>query len=1507
MRIKKMNKNIVKNWTIFLILAVLLVLNSCSNFLSFEENKTAPQNEKCIITVFSDFSESEGLFSRAAFPNFVLPAETLYFAEISYTSDSSKKWLGEDSVCETAVVIKNNYSDEIRFVFCVPKETSSYTLTLYACPKQTESQISAVKNSAFAQGSTTFTLSAGQKSLSSSLNIELKPQETSGTGSVKLPLSFDSALGIVAAKVNVTKDGVSDSSGNNYEFEISVSESAAMLSAENVPAGTYLAIMKFYKSTTDFSSVNEVAVNFAVQQISVYSGMTSDCWFVDGKKIGTTGADGVFTPSALELTKYDFTELYVLGSDAASGEIDGKLVFYNEAHFGSSIPTITNVNGGDGSMTNPFATVQKAVDKIAAAGDTSKKYTIYVDGTVTADSSDDFKSDELDKTFIYIKSSNKLDLTIKGFSQDSKAVLDANQKDGSLNGNVLTVNASNANITLENLTITGGSRSATGGGIYAKGSLTLKKCTVTKNISNNAGGGISFSGKELVLENTSVTYNESSSNGGGINADGKVTISDSEILNNSAAANGGGIYFGDGEKTISGTTVNKNSAEFGGGIYMQNGTLNLESGAVIGEKLDPDDEENDISNVATSSDYGNRSTKQISSSSTEHDVGAGIFVGGGTVNMEDGAYICRNYTSCAGGGIFIKSGTFNMKGGTVGWNRSNYGGGIFCKGEINVSQNSKICYNKVSTLNAQGFCGRGGGIAVNENGIATISGGTKIFGNLAVRGENSSTNIDAMGAGIYCSAILAVEGGEIYDNSTESDGPAIAIENGTATLSGCKIYNNNAARYGGAIFVNRTATDKEATLDIKEEVQIYDNETNGQGGAIYIGSGTATISSCEIYKNTAIGDGGAIFVNTNSSAATAKLTIKENVLIKENHTDNNGGAIYATASVNESYVNIGEDENSKSIEITSNYAKRGGAFYGAANARFVMNSGKVFKNYSTKKEAGDGGGALFLWGGLSSYSTFLMNAGEISGNMAKNNGAGGAVYIAHGDGDEKSKFIMKGGLLSGNKATDENGIGSKLGGAIYLKAGGKIELSGSAVIDVEKDFNDIYLGISTESVQQKITITGTLAPGNNDAAGNQKYTARITPEEYAVEKEFFQSDSYTITSDDYEKFCVTGNDDSDEWFITTEGKLSKPTAISSLSSAPDFKLYPKLTVSTGDEMNKLSGFVNNGNTMAGTTVTLLNDITLGSDFQNIGNTDKPFSGTFDGNGKKIDSGTASLRAIFYQVTGGTIKNLTSSGKFSMSGIVAYLSDKGLIENCTNTATVTSDTYSPLGGVCAKMEDSIIDRCVNKGSVKLEKSGKSLSLALGGICGSATGVIKNSTNYDSVVYTETSSNDSCFVGGILGTTTVSADVDTELYNCINIGDVSGNEESASGIGGILGDAYILNCSVSMKNCVNMGNSSKNAIAGKCVGTSKDKARIDFTYYLEDSAPSVFAWSHDNAKAYSFKKRADLYMTTELVTVETLPSNDLIELLNAWVDKKNSSGAEQYLKWDIVDDRPSLVYE
>ena len=1096
MKIQKINKEKFKNWTIFLFFLVVSVLNSCSNFLSFDENrtdenKTAAQDDKCIITVSSDFYSNDG--SRAAFPDFLLSPDTLYFAEISYTSGSSKKWLGEDSVSDTAVVLKNNYSDVIRFVFCAPQETSAYTLALYACPKQTESQVSAVKKSAFAQGAAAFELSAGQKVLFSTLNIKLKPQESSGNGKVDLPLSFDPALGIVAAKVNVTKDGEPDSSENNYGFKIVVSGSSATLSAENVPAGTYLAIMKFYNSTT-VSSSTEVAVNSAVQHISVYSEMTTNLWFIGGKKHGTAEADGTFKPFALELTKYDFTELYVCGTDGG-GESDGKRSFYVSSNFGPSVPDASDTSG-DGSMAKPFATVQKAVDTIAASGDTSKKYTIYVDGTVEPTYADTDLSDE---TFISIKGTtpSNLDLTIKGLSAVSKAVLNAKQKDRRY-GRVLT--SKNTSLTLENLKITGGKVNNSGGIYIISGNLTLKKCAVTKNESSDGGGGIQFDGENLIVEDSEISGNNGDPGGIWVMEDSAQTkIKNSNIKNNVARSGGGGLKLA-GESTIEGCDISGNKAESGvggglilafnnksciiknsvisnntagesgGGIYINGGTLSLESGAAIGEKLDPDVAENDISKVATSTDFGNKSTDTSYSRS-----GAGLYVLAGTVNMSEGAYICKNYTSSYGGGVYVSpEGKFNMSGGVIGWNFSRMGGGIIADGAdddssnysvLNISGKAKICYNKAGFTSVQGCTGRGAGIFAC--GDLNISGNAEIFGNYA----------EKSGAGIHLEKKLVMTGGSAHDNEAETD-----------------------------------------------------------GAGIYIYSGEAELSSCTIKANKAGGNGGAIFIKTINQASEAKLTIKENVSIDLNSADTNkdgvgdGGAIYATTDTSNAagkycYVTIGEDKNTEGIVIKDNNAKRGGAFFGADNARFVMNAGKVSGNYS---KVDGGGGAMYIWGATPNYSTFTMNGGEISGNMAKSGGAGGAVHIDDGSG-KNAAFIMTGGLLSGNKAADENGNGSKLGGAIYVKNGGKIKLGGSAVIEVKDDGNDIWLADG-----KTITVTDELTPGNN-----VKYTARITPETYNVGTSLITADGGVTLKDEVGKFKVTNSTDGLEYKIKCDSSGKK--------------------------------------------------------------------------------------------------------------------------------------------------------------------------------------------------------------------------------------------------------------------------------------------------------------------------------------------------------------------------------
>lgn len=1168
-----MNRN--ANTIFGFVAAAVLIFSGCINNVDTETggNSNVPDG-KCSLTVDSGFS------ARAAFPS-SLAADMVYAAEISYSSSGAKKWLGADSLENSPAVLRNSpsTSGEIRFVFCAPEESAEYTITVFACPAGTSVGSAAdVENAAAASGQAEFSLEAGQKALETPVKVSLSPtSNVSGTGSVKLPLFFPSTLGIVAAEVNVTKDGEPDSGENNYGFKIEVSGSSATLSAENASAGTYLAIMKFYNSTS-----TEVAVNSAVQQVSVYPGMTTDCWFIDGKKHGTTEADGTFTPSALELTKYDFTELYVCGTDGG-GESDGKRSFYVSSNFGSSVPLANDTY--DGSMAKPFATVQKAVDTIAAFGDTSKKYTIYVDGTVEPYYAD---TPFTNGTFISIidTTASNLDLTIKGLSADSRAVLNAKQKDRNY-GRVLT--SKNTSLTLENLKITGGKENYYGGIYIESGNLTLKNCVVTKNESSNGGGGIHFDGENLIVEASEISGNKGDP--GGIcvaNGSAKTKIKDSNIKNN-VARSGGGLDLA-GESTIEDCEITGNTAE----------------------------------------------------------------------------------SSTGGSG------------------------------------------------------GSGGGLILSNKS---------------------------------CKIINSV------------------------------ISNNTAGESGGGIYING------GTLSLESGTEININKAKN-GGGIYINAGEAGLSDCTISSNEAFEDGGAIYASCEYSTIT---------------------------------VNIGEKDDSDDVLIEQNKAKRGGAFFGADNARFVMNAGKVSGNYSE----GVGGGAMYIWGAQSNYSTFTMNGGEISGNMAKSGGAGGAVHIDHGTGG-KASFIMTGGLLSGNKATDENGNGSKLGGAIYVKKGGKIKLGGSAVIEVKDDGNDIYLGISDASVQQKITVTSMLALENNAAAENPKYTARITPEKYKLETSLIMPDTGVTLNNEVGKFKVTGNAESDEWYITSEGNLSKPAAISDFSSVPDFNKYPRLTVSSGDEMKTLAAWVKAKNTMAGYLITQTADITLPDTFTGVGvydmspsATNYVFSGTFDGKGHKIiSSESKTIHSIFNNLqSGGGIKNVISKGKFLYAGI-AYYCDNGTVQNCENYATISGS--DSIGGIVGKLANGgTISNCINKGDIEASYKG-------GGICGWSLG----------------SSN--------------------SILNCINLGKVTGTKTSTT-LGAVVATNY-----GNVKNTYYSIGTANQAIDGSSV------------------ASDVAAQFDTNLK------------TTNTLTVEGTTSNDLIELLNAWVTANNSSG-QQYLEWKIVDGNPALSYE
>jgi hypothetical protein len=243
------------------------------------------------------------------------------------------------------------------------------------------------------------------------------------------------------------------------------------------------------------------------------------------------------------------------------------------------------------------------------------------------------------------------------------------------------------------------------------------------------------------------------------------------------------------------------------------------------------------------------------------------------MTLEAGAKIQNNVSSANGGGVYINSGTFILSGGEISGNQgSSNGGGVYINsGEFKL-QSGKISSNKTIT---------GGG---NPSG-----GGVYIYGS---------------------NATLTMNGGEISGNSNDYSSGGVHINNGTFSLDGGTIYNNNSA-YGGGVCMNtgtfnirggeiysNTGSSEAGGLYITNGIftmsggKIYNNSTPGKGGGVRCGSGTVVMSGGEIYGNTANSGGGVYYADGSFSMSAAALIKADNaVYIQGGKTINITGAL----------------------------------------------------------------------------------------------------------------------------------------------------------------------------------------------------------------------------------------------------------------------------------------------------------------------------------------------------------------------------------------------------------------------------------------------------------------------------------------------------------------------------------------------------------------------------------------------------------------------------------------
>lgn len=219
-----------------------------------------------------------------------------------------------------------------------------------------------------------------------------------------------------------------------------------------------------------------------------------------------------------------------------------------------------------------------------------------------------------------------------------------------------------------------------GAGIYTKGTLTIKSCTITDNktigANNNTGGGGVYveSGSVEIKDATKIYHNYTDASGGGIYVnDGTVTLKDATI---------GGEQLYDG--TDSGKTKG-NKAQGCGGIYVNAGTITMENCTLSSNTA--------LYAGGIQADNGNLTVKGCTLTNNKAGYGGGIYVKGGTFTMEN----CTLTGNQGDGGVYVEGGTFKMKGSSRITPSTGGDANVAGKNDVYLKDGAKITVDSVLT------------------------------------------------------------------------------------------------------------------------------------------------------------------------------------------------------------------------------------------------------------------------------------------------------------------------------------------------------------------------------------------------------------------------------------------------------------------------------------------------------------------------------------------------------------------------------------------------------------------------------------------------------------------------------------------------------------------------------------------------------------------------------------------------------------------------------------------
>ena len=617
----------------------------------------------------------------------------------------------------------------------------------------------------------------------------------------------------------------------------------------------------------------------------------------------------------------------------------------------------------------------------------------------------------------------------------------------------------------------------TGGIIKASGSYPKTINISGGEFTNNTNGLVNFSsassGSTVHITGGTFTGNKAGTlKSAVVNVEyaiSDVIIAGATFYSNTGASEGSPIVYSKGTNVyilggsqIGGSASQANQGGYGAVAYIENAKLYV--GTTYGS-------------------YGSSTTPRIYRNKTTVGDG-GAFYLAGTASFESvaGTFLQNSSTTGYGGLICSNStGSITISGGSYRANNAVLGGGLIC------SRSSGNIYISGGTFQANR-------VSSGNGGLIYASGSTS--GNIIITGGSFSSGYTTSGNGglIYLSgpsknlvvanAIIAGNratagiGGAIY-----SSGASVYILSGTE-FGYSSSTGNYCATNGGSIYfdgagktltIAQTAKVGSTTYGSStgEVPQFYYSKTtsttNGNGGAIYLNTGSILNLTSGIFKNCTVtnGSGGAIYSNggtinldsatfsncSSTSLAGAIYTTKtlsvKNTTFSECNS-NSGGAIYADSAVtltNSSFESCYASVSGGAVEVcdaftstdtnySSCYAVNGGAIKldGGANGEVflaVIDGGTFELNYCSSGSKLSGG-AIYA-----DQVNLVVTRAEFYGNKATS-GNGGAIECL-----SSSLYVLNGTIFG----AQDKGNNASNGGAIYVDNNSAVYIKKTQTID----------------------------------------------------------------------------------------------------------------------------------------------------------------------------------------------------------------------------------------------------------------------------------------------------------------------------------------------------------------------------------------------------------------------------------------------------------------------------